>query len=362
MYGLVSKLGVSLVRGSTKIEGKLRKLKKGGGRKPDFTPVTYSYFLREAEKLGISANILQNNVLQLRKNGSVHNVWASYTDFDGQATLNLAGDKVICYEMLMKAGLPVPNHIVLKSGDFMGALRFKNQVGGPVVIKPARFTGDSRGVTVRPEGWYGIWYAVNSASMFGNEILVEQFIEGSNYRLLFCKGKFLSACLRKQAHVTGDGRSRILDLIEKANVGRRNQGDYVPYDRRTRPIRYKIEISGSLKEWVKKQGYSLDSILEPNQVVQLQNICHWLKGGEYIDVTDGISEELVVAGRKAVEVTGIKLGGVDVIARDIGKLAAGNYVINEVNTSPGLLVHYEVQNQEQMRPVAEEIMRIMFEA
>jgi D-alanine-D-alanine ligase-like ATP-grasp enzyme len=51
---------------------------------------------------------------------------------------------------------------------------------------------------------------------------------------------------------------------------------------------------------------------------------------------------------------------VDLIARDIRNPKEGTYVINEINTSPALLVHYEVQNQEKMRPVAKEILRTIF--
>ena len=41
----------------------------------------------------------------------------------------------------------------------------------------------------------------------------------------------------------------------------------------------------------------------------------------------------------------------DMIIDNLEKFDDGNFVINEVNTSPHLLVHYEVQNQEKLRAV-----------
>ena len=69
---------------------------------------------------------------------------------------------------------------------------------------------------------------------------------------------------------------------------------------------------------------------------------------------------MVELGRKAVQVIGIKWAGVNLIARDIRNPKEGTYVINEVNTSPAPLIHYEVQNQDRMRPVAREILKMMF--
>jgi len=69
---------------------------------------------------------------------------------------------------------------------------------------------------------------------------------------------------------------------------------------------------------------------------------------------------LVDACRKSVEAIGIKLAGVDLIAQDIKDPKRGTYVINEINTTPALLIHYEVQNQEKRRDVARMILESMF--
>jgi hypothetical protein len=54
------------------------------------------------------------------------------------------------------------------------------------------------------------------------------------------------------------------------------------------------------------------------------------------------------------------LAGVDLISRDIKNAEERSYVINVINTTPALLIHYEVQNQGKMQPLVNEIMKIMF--
>ncbi len=361
MYNLIRIFNIFLIKFFIKIQSKIRSFRTRKQVKGDYTEVHYSYFLQHADQFGIKHTLLKNNVLQLRKGNTVHNVWGgAYLDCDGRASLMIASDRVLCNSMLKEAGIPVPRSVILKSGDYRNALAFKRNINRPIVIKPARGTGDGTGVFIRPESSLSIWFAVTCAGIYGKEFVVEEFFEGTNYRLLFCKGQFLSACARIPCYVVGDGVSTIRELIKKANRGRFKQGHYLKYDPKTRPILYEILISGDLKKCIRKQGFTLNSIPENGNKVQLQNICHWLLGGQYIDVTDIISPKFVEIGKKAVEVIGIKWAGVDLIAADITNPEEGTYVINELNTSPALLVHYEVQNQDKMHPVAREILKIMF--
>jgi len=329
--------------------------------KEDFLKVDYSYYENETIEFGIESRILKNNVLQLRKGEKVQNIWKSFTDLDGEASLMIAGDKPLCNYMLKEAGIPVPEYVVLPRGDFFGAIRFKKNVNSDIVIKPARDTGDSKGVFIKPNSIFSIWYAVNYTGAFGREIIVEKFFQGLNYRLLFCKGRFLGASARIPASLKGDGIHSVRELIQIANIGRQKQGRYLKYTPETRPILYEIEITKDLIKLLKKQGFKINSIPEKDEIIMLQEICHWLKGGEYHDVTGIVSQKLVNICHKAVDILGVKLAGVDVIAKDIQNPEDSTFVINEVNTSPGLLVHYEVQNQQQMRPVAKEIIKSMFE-
>jgi len=360
MHSPTHLLSLLLVRLHHKAKA-LRSLRKRRHVAPDFSPVHYSYYLQHTPEFGVEHKLLSNNVLQLRKGKNVQNVYlGSFLDFDGRATLMIASDKVLCSTMLKEAGIPVPRHAVLPSGDYRNAMAFKRTINGPIVIKPARHTADGIGVFLRPESSASIWYAAHCAALYGEEMVVEEYFEGTNYRLLFCEDRFLSACARLPSCVVGDGIRTIRELIAMENRGRRKQGDYLPYSRETRPILYEILISPDLKRQLRKQGYTLKSIPHKGDKVFLQDVCHWFRGGRYEDVTDILSSEFVRVGRRAADVLGIKFAGVDLIAKDITRPAPGTYAINEVNTSPSLLIHYEVQNQANLRPVAREILSMMF--
>jgi len=360
MRKIVPSTSLMLFRNITRIKNRIRPY-VGQAHKADITQLESSYYIHEAQALGVQASILDNNVLQLRRNGAVQNIYRAFTDLDGEGTLMIAGDKVFCSSMLRRHGIPIPESVVLKSGDHRGAAEFRRRIGAPIVIKPAKNTGDSKGVFIRPDSGFAIWRAVNLAGQFGNEILAERFHEGTNYRLLFCRGKFLAASSRNPARVVGDGIHTVRELIHRANAGRLPTArEITAYDPATRPILYRIPVTGELRALVKRQGFSMNSIPQEGKVVMLQDICHWLYGGEYLDVTDEVSPDFIELGKKVVDILGIKLAGIDLIAQDIRVARPGKFFVNEVNTSPALLVHYEVQNRREMRPVAREIIRSMF--
>ena len=359
VYEVIRVLSVLLIRAISALRCILQSA--AGKKSDDFSRVDYSYYLREALGFGIEARVLRNDVLRLRKGDKVRHVWHSFTDFDGEGTLMVAGDKALCSELMKEAGIPVPEHVVIKRGDYRSALMFRRRIGGHIVVKPARDTGDGRGVFIKPASFFSIWWAVNGAGVYGKEVIVEKFYEGSNFRLLYCNNEFLSACARIPAYVQGNGHNSVRELIEMTNVNRIEQGRYIEYHRNTRPILYKVRISRSTIKVLKRQGYHLESIPKRGVKVFLQDICHWLQGGIYVEVTPLISPYFIELGKRAVEAVGAKMAGVDLIARDVREATPGSFVVNEVNTSPGLLVHYEVQNQENMRPVARDILRLMFD-
>ncbi|MDM8514649.1 hypothetical protein QUF76_00485 [Desulfobacterales bacterium HSG16] len=337
------------------------KIKIKSGKKIAANILETSYYKYEAKRLGVAVEIIMDDVIRLEKGGSVFNIWRSGTDLDGLGTLHLAGDKVHCYSVLKNNGIPVPQHAILARGDYRGVMAFMKKIDKPVVIKPARDTGDGAGIFIKPVGFLTIVFASFFAGAFGKEIIVEEYVTGDNYRLLYLDGRFLSATARMPCTIIGNGVHTLRQLIEKENRNRLKVGNILPFDPKTRPILYEIAIDSELEKTIEKQGHTLNSVVAVGAEVKTQDICHWLYGGQYVDVTDRISEKLVEIGRKAANKLGIKLAGVDLITKEIDDPKPGTYVINEVNTTPGLLVHYEVSNQEMRQPVVKEVLAALFD-
>lgn len=329
-------------------------------KKQDKADLEASYYKYEAQKLGLNYSLVLDNVIQISDSNTILNVWQSGTDLDGKGSLHIAGNKKYCYKVFQHNGIPVPRHKVLKSGDVKGVFDFKREIANPVVIKPAKDTGDASGVFINLESFWSIFQAANYIRIFGPEMIVEEFITGKNYRLLFCYGDFIGACERMPSSVKGDGIHSVQQLISIENETRLPIGDIKEFTPDSRPLLYKIQITSELKETLKEQNMTLSSVPEKDRIAGLQPICHWLYGGQYIDVTEDVHHEYIQVAKQAVDSLGIKLAGVDLIAKDIINFNGSGYAINEVNTTPAILVHYEVQNQKSRKNVCRTIIEQYF--
>lgn len=342
-----------------KVKNYLNREKKKGKEKA-ITEMINSYYQLAAKELDITTRVFDKNIIQFRRGEKVKNIWHSWTDLDGEASLMIAGDKPLCYSLLREENIPVPNYRVIKAGDYRGAKDFREKNNCAIVIKPARNTGDTAGVFVKLTKNIDIWWAVHSAGAFCNEIIVEEYFEGLDYRLLFCDGKFVAASSRVPCYIIADGKRTIRDIIKEDNKNRLPIGKYYKFGEMKRPIRYQITLNRKSINVLKDQGYSLKSIPPKMSRIDLQSTCDWIYGGEYYDVSTEISSQLVEICKNAVLKAGIKLAGVDIIAKDIKEVRNGSFIINEINTTPAIWLHYEMINQDKLRPVAVDILKAMF--
>lgn len=319
-----------------------------------------SYYHFEARKMGLNSEDLHSDITQISNERKKFNVWQSCTDFDGPGSLKIAGDKIYCYKILADLKIPLPAHIAVNWFDFSKAIAFWQDSDTPIVIKPAKDTGDSTGVSVKINSRFSIICAMVKAGLYCDQVLIEKYCQGINYRLLFCNGKFLACSARIPARVTGDGISSISALIDRSNHRREINGNFLPFLPETRPILNHIRKDKNLKSHLKRSGKRLSDIPDNEEVVSLADVCLWLSGGEFFDVTEHVDSQYIKIAQKSVDAIGIKLAGVDVIATDITKYRKTSFVINEVNTTPAILVHYEVMNQEKQKNAAEKILYTFF--
>ncbi|HQO81759.1 MAG TPA: hypothetical protein PKW48_11940, partial [Deltaproteobacteria bacterium] len=81
MRKIVPLTSLMLFRNITRIKNRIRPY-VGQAHKADITQLESSYYIHEAQALGVQASILDNNVLQLRRNGAVQNIYRAFTDLD----------------------------------------------------------------------------------------------------------------------------------------------------------------------------------------------------------------------------------------------------------------------------------------
>jgi GNAT-family acetyltransferase (TIGR03103 family) len=208
-----------------------------------------------------------------------------------------------------------------------------------VVVKPA--DGEQgRGVHVRLTDFSSVKKAITEAKKSGNKVIIEEFFDGVDLRVVLINYEVVAAAIRKPAQVVGTGEHTIKELIKKqsrrraaATGGESN----IPLDSET-------------KRCISEAGYNLNDILPPKHTIAVRNTANLHTGGTIHDVTDELHPVLAEAAKKAARVLDIPVTGVDFIVKSHDK---PEYVFIEANERPGLANH-------EPQPTAERFVDFLF--
>jgi cyanophycin synthetase len=272
----------------------------------------------------------KDSYVQLGYGSQQRRIEATTTSFTSNIAVSLAGDKSATKELLSKAGVPVPMGMTVSSQEAL--LEAAAQLGFPLVVKPLD-ANQGKGVTTDIRDLETAAEAYNWASVFSDEVIVEKFITGNDYRLLVIGNKLSAAARRTPATVFGDGISTIAELINQTNLDpRRGEGHENKLT--------KIAVDDLLLAHLKAQNLLLNSVPKSDVAVTLSDAANLSKGGTSEDVTDCLHPEIVLMAERIAQMIGLDICGIDIIARDITQplLASGTSVI-EVNASPGFRMH-----------------------
>jgi cyanophycin synthetase len=294
----------------------------------------YARVWREAAaQVGASIEALGHDVFEIRLGDAHTRVLRNFTGVDDLATHCVTRAKPVVYGLLDRAGLPTPRHLVFEREDMRPAVAFLESAGRPCVVKPASGTGGGLGVTTGVRTRWQLARATVAAAAYGGGVLIEEQVEGENYRLLYLDGKFLDAVVRRCPAVVGDGKSRVARLVEAANTGRLREGGGVSHSLLTVDLDMKHTLAG--------QGLSLRSVPARGRVVRLKTAINQNSGADNETATALLCPSVIADGARAAAVAGVRLAGVDVLTPDPGvPLREAGGVILEVNSPPGYFWHY----------------------
>lgn len=321
-----------------------------GGRCPSPVPL----FRRAAGPLGIEVRDLGCDAFELRHGDRVRRFQGMTSDRENAFAFWVTGHKQMTFDLLRAAGVAeLPTYRVHSLGSVEAARREFRERGRPVVVKPCFGTSRGDGVTVGITSEGELSRAIYTALCHDRRCLIEDFVEGDSYRLLVLAGRLISAVRRIPPGVTGDGVRTIGELIARENARR-------SLDRGPRALR-PIVLDADLAQHLRAQGRSLRSVPAQGETVLVKRVSNFSAGGEAEDVTERVSRATVELCRRVTAELRIDLAGIDVLTRDIARpLGETGGAINEVNTSPGIDVHYAVRNADQARDVAREILLHLF--
>lgn len=288
----------------------------------------------EAERRGIPVLRLdpRRSLVQLGHGAYQKRFWATVTSSTANIAVDIAGNKELTNRMLHEVGIPVPRALVVQAvGEAVTAAA---RIGYPVVIKPLD-GNHGRGVMINlaDEAAVREAYPTAERESRAGTVVVERYVTGKDFRILVVNNQVVAVAERVPAHVTGDGKQTVAQLIEQTNLDpRRGVGH--------EKILTRITIDAQTGEVLEKQGLSLEAVPEAGQFVQLKLTGNMSTGGTSIDRTDDIHPDNVEIARQAAMVVGLDVAGIDFITTDIAQsVRETNGAIVEINAGPGFRMH-----------------------
>lgn len=290
--------------------------------------------VKQAEARGIPwSHLSARAMIQLGYGVNSKRIQATLSDYSSILGVELACDKEGTKRILQDAGIPVPRGTVINYlEDLEDAIA---DVGGyPIVIKPLD-GNHGRGISINVTSWEEAEtaYDLASAAAKTRSVIVERFYQGNDHRILVVDGKFVAVAERVPAHVVGDDRNTIAELIDITNRDpRRGEG----HDN----VQTKIKLDDMARKILDKQNYTLDSVPRRGERVYLRATANLSTGGSAIDRTDEIHPENVWLAERVARTIGLDIAGIDVVTADIRQpLRETDSVIVEVNAAPGFRMH-----------------------
>ncbi len=301
--------------------------------------------LREASRLGPSTGSIveeaasrnipwirlnKYSLCQLGYGANQKRIQATVTSETSSIGVELACDKEDTKFLLEQAEVEVPK------GDIISRERSLKEacdyVGFPLVIKPID-GNHGRGITVDIQNYDEALVAFHAAKEVSRRVIVEKYITGEDYRLLVINHVLVAAAKRTPAHVVGDGKSTVRELVDKVNKDpRRGYGH--------ENVLTMITINDLTKTILKDQGLTEDSVIPEGERLILKDTANLSTGGTAEDVTDIVHPANVAMAERISKIIDLDICGIDIMTSDISKpLSETGGAVLEVNAGPGFRMH-----------------------
>ena len=259
-------------------------------------------------------------------------VQATETSLTSSVSVDVACDKARTKALLDRAAVPVPRGAVVRSAD--EAARQVGDLVPPLAVKPLD-GNQGKGVTLGLLTADDVRAAFHRAAAVSRAVVVEEQFVGRDYRVLVVNGRMVAASERVPAHVTGDGRHTVNELIAAENAGNPLRGDG-----HEQPLT-RIVIDEGLLDHLRRCGRSLSDVPAAGERVFLRATANLSTGGTARDVTDRVHPDTARLCERAARVVGLDVCGIDLITPEIADpLPETGAGVIEVNAAPGIRMHH----------------------
>lgn len=271
-----------------------------------------------------------NSLVQLGYGVNQMRFQATITCKTSNIAVDIACNKEETKRMLDMASIPVASgSICVEEDDLEQTIK---KIGYPIVVKPVD-GNHGKGASINVTNWEDAKAALAFAKNYSRRVIVEKFITGFDFRVLVIDNKLVAAAKRVPAHVIGNGKDNIQELIESTNLDpRRGYGH--------ENVLTKIDVDRDTLDLLERLEYTLETIPNNGELVYLKSTANLSTGGTSVDVTDMMHPENIFLAERISRVIGLDICGVDIMAENLTQpLKENGGCILEVNAAPGFRMH-----------------------
>lgn len=309
--------------------------------------------MKESIKRGIRVEVIDKseNFISLKKDNKIEYVkQATKTSKDNYVSVLMMENKVVTKKILKDAGIKVPEGKEFHSIE-EAKYNIEEFIKKPIVVKP-KSTNFGLGISIFPKGGQkeDITKALAIAFSHDNTVLIEEFIEGKEYRFLVIGDKVAGILHRVPANVLGNGINTIEELVKEKNKSSlRGKGYKTPLE--------KINLDENAKLFLKQSNKDINYIPKKEELVYLRENSNISTGGDSIDYTDDIKERFKTIAVNCSKAIGANICGVDMMIKDY-KDENSEYGIIELNFNPAIHIHsFPYIGKE--RNIAKEVLKLL---
>ncbi len=305
----------------------------------EITPTVIEEGILDGSRPGYPKTFNRHHTLGCGKGSEI--IYSISSSLDSKISKEIQKDKWVTNTVISRLGLPIPAWDTIDNKTDLEAKwsKFKK----PVVIKPTGLTGGNGvvvGIENLEEGKKAFEFAKKAVDSkerddWQKKIMIQEQVEGEDYRLLVIGGKLEIATKRIPAFIVGDGQSTIEQIIELVNKDPKR--DISNPTHTLKPI----IIDEPLVEYLKEQKLTLQDIPEEGEKVPVRKVASMSQGGITEDFTDSVSPEIKYIVESIAQSIHAFVIGVDIICKDLSKpLTQENGAILEVNTMPEAYLNF----------------------
>jgi len=271
-----------------------------------------------------------NSLVQLGYGVNQMRFQATITCKTSSIAVDIACNKEQTKKMLHAASIPVASGGICVDEEDLEAV--VNKIGYPIVLKPLD-GNHGKGASINVKTWEEAVEGLAYAKKYSHRVIVEKFITGYDFRVLIIDNKLVAAAKREPAHVKGDGKQNIQQLIDETNLDpKRGYGH--------ENVLTQIDVDRDTTDLLEKLGYTLETVPRKDEVVYLKSTANLSTGGTSVDVTDMMHPENIFLCERISRVIGLDICGVDIMAENLTQpLKENGGCILEVNAAPGFRMH-----------------------